>query len=176
LLTEEEIDRLPSDCICLLGKFKGETGERYHSIVLANTTTTTSGIETRWWVEPLLMVCEEEGRTLGFAFYESDGSPPNSTEYNALFCRYLCCIQQDYPEVFSRKEDVTRYDISRTPRRSSAVTRAERAGLAEDVVNSVNRWRSIENAKNTRPWHNMRTHYTDARGLVPMTWRYSYAL
>lgn len=173
LLTEEEIDRLPSVCICLLGKFKGETGERYHSIVLANTTT--SGIETRWWVERLLMVCEEEGRTSGFAFYEPDGSPPNSTEYNALFRQYLCRMQRDHPEVFSRKEDVTRYGISRTPRRS-AVTRAERAGLAEDVVNSVNRWRTIENAKNTRPRHNMRTHYMDARGLAPMTWRYSYAL
>jgi hypothetical protein len=34
LLTEAEVMKLPSVCICLVGKFKGETGERYHSIVL----------------------------------------------------------------------------------------------------------------------------------------------
>ena len=38
LFTEEEAANLPEVCICLVGKFKGETGERHHSIFLSNTT------------------------------------------------------------------------------------------------------------------------------------------
>lgn len=173
VLSEEEMEKLPSVCICLMGKFKGETGERYHSMVLANRSM--SGLETRWWVEQLMKVCEDEGRMSGFAFDEADGSPANSTEYNALFRQYLCRIQGDHPDVFSPKEEVTLYGISRTLRRS-AVTRAGRAGLTEDVLNSVNRWNTVEHARGSRPRHNMRAHYTDARALAPMTWRYSYAL
>lgn len=173
ILTEEEVARLPAVCICLIGKFKGETGERYHSVVVANQST--SGLETRWWVEKLLAVCESEGRRSGLAFAGPDGAPLESAEFNALFRQYLCRLQLEHEEVFSAKEDVTRYGISRTLRKS-AVSRAGRAGLPEDVLNTMNRWRTVENAKGSRPKHNMKTHYTDARALAPMTWRCSYVL
>ena len=173
ILIEEELGQLPSVCICLIGKFKGETGERYHSVVLANRSL--SGLETRWWIERLLEVCDAEGRSSGFVFSGGDGSPPDSAEFNALFRQYLCRMQQDYSELFSEKEDVTRYGISRTLRKS-AVSRAGRAGLSEDILNVMNRWRTVENAKGSRPKHNMKNHYTDARALAPMTWRYSYVL
>jgi hypothetical protein len=148
LLSDEEVDQLPSVCICLLGKFKGETGERYHSIVLANKTW--SEIPVRWWVKRLMAVCREEGRSSGLAFASATGSPPCSTDYNAFFRQYLCRLQQEQPEIFSEEEDVTRYGISRTPRRS-AVTRAGQAGLSTLVVESMNRWRTVESAKAARP-------------------------
>lgn len=173
ILTETEIAALPSVCVCLIGKFKGETGERYHSVVLANTSL--SGLTTRWWVEKLLQVCEEEGRTSGFAFAEANGDPPDVAEYNAMLRHYLRRMQVEHEDLFSPKEEVTRYGISRTFRKS-AVTRADRAGLPESDLNAVNRWRTIERAKGTRPKHNMKTHYTDARALAPLTWRYSYVL
>ena len=173
ILTEEEAEHLPSVCICLIGKFKGETGERYHSIVLANESL--SGLETRWWIEKLLEVCTEEGRQAGFAFANKDGLPPDTAEYNALFRQYLYRMQQEWEDIFSAKEDVTRYGISRTLRKS-AVSRAGRAGLPEDVLNVMNRWRTVENARGARPKHNMKNHYTDARALAPLTWRYSYVL
>ena len=171
VLSEEEIENLPYVTICLLGKFKGETGERYHSIVLASQTM--SGLEVRWWVEQLLKLCAMEGRTSGYAFDELDGAPPDTTEYNALLRQYLRRIQLDCPKQFPPEEDVTRYGINRTLRKT-AVSRAGRAGLSGDLFNPMNRWRTVESAKGSRPKHNMRTHYTDARALAPMTWRYSY--
>ena len=171
VLSEEDIENLPYVTICLLGKFKGETGERYHSIVLASETM--SGLEVRWWIEQLLEVCELEDMTSGYAFAELDGSPPDTTEYNALFRQYLRRIQVDSPKQFAPEEDVTRYGINRTLRKT-AVSRAGRAGLSGDLFNPMNRWRTVESAKGSRPKHNMRTHYTDARALAPMTWRYSY--
>ena len=65
LLTEQEVNNLPSVCVCLIGKFKGETGKRYHSIILANEST--SWLQTHWWVERLIEQCAEEGRVSGFA-------------------------------------------------------------------------------------------------------------
>jgi hypothetical protein len=59
----------------LLGKFKGETGERYHSIVVANESMTD--LKTRWWVEKLMELCKQEGRSSGYAFKGADGKVNN---------------------------------------------------------------------------------------------------
>lgn len=173
LLTEEECAHLPEVCICLVGKFKGETGERYHSLVLASESS--SGLKTRWWVEKLISVCQSEGRTSGFAFGSSDGSHPSGAEYNALVRQYLGRIQESRPDLFSPEEDLSRYGISRTYRKS-AESRARRAGMKEEEVKVMNRWQSTEQAKGKRPRRAMIDHYSDARALVSITWKYSYAL
>lgn len=135
--------------------------------MLANKSS--SGLERRWWIEELLKLCVAEGRSSGFAFAESYGVPPDSTEYNALFRQNLRPLQKHHhAELFSVKEDVTKYGISRSLCKS-AVTRAGKAGLSDSEISSVNRWRSLEQAKGTWPKHNMQTHYTDARVLAPIT-------
>jgi hypothetical protein len=111
-----------------------------------------------------MAVCREEGRSSGLAFASANGSPPCSTDYNAFFRQYLCRLQREQPEIFSEEEDVTRYGISRTPRRS-AVTRAGQVGLSTLVVESVNRWRTVESAKAARPKLSMKMHYTAMPGV-----------
>ncbi len=71
ILTEEDCLQLPHVTICLLGKFKGETGVDHHLITVANKTS--SGLKARWWMEKLLEVCEGEGRFNGPAFASPDG-------------------------------------------------------------------------------------------------------
>jgi len=73
LLTEaEEMCRdLPHVTICLLGKFKGESGTDHHMISIANDTI--SGLHPRWWVEKLVEVCTLEGREHGPVFAPPDG-------------------------------------------------------------------------------------------------------
>jgi hypothetical protein len=61
ILTEEMCSNQPHVTICLLGKFKGETGTDHHMIAVANSTV--SGLEPQWWLEKLVDVCEAEGRT-----------------------------------------------------------------------------------------------------------------
>ncbi len=46
LLTEEVCRNLPHVTLCLLGKFKGETGIDHHLIALANETV--SGLQSHW--------------------------------------------------------------------------------------------------------------------------------
>ena len=173
ILSEQECSQLPEVCICLIGKFKGETGERYHSIVVANVSQ--SGLDTRWWLEKLLEVCAEEGRQTGYAFADALGEPLDTAELNALVRHYLQEMHSDDPERFNLNEDVARYGISRTYRKSSE-SRARRAGIKEEEVKVMNRWKSIEAAHGRRPRHAMMDHYADARALSSITWKYSYAL
>lgn len=79
MLTEAECAHLPEVCLCLIGKFKGETGERHFSIVLANESS--SGLKIRWWIEKLVEVCEIEGKTSGYAFGDESCSAELSPEY-----------------------------------------------------------------------------------------------
>jgi hypothetical protein len=173
LLTEAECAEMPEVCLCLVGKFKGKNGERHHSLVLANESM--SGLETRWWIEKLIEVCEQEGRHRGFAFQNADGTPPSGADYNILVRQYLREIQDTNPKLFSPDEDLMRYGISQTYRKS-AENRARQAGMKEEDVTVMNRWRTTEQAQGRRPRHAMIDHYSDARALVSITWRYSYSL
>jgi hypothetical protein len=56
----------PHVIITLLGKFKGKLGFKYHLMSLASTTSL--GIELRWWLEKLVHIQEEEGYISGPAF------------------------------------------------------------------------------------------------------------
>jgi hypothetical protein len=174
LFTEAEAANLPQICICLLGKFKGETGERYHSIILANESV--SGLQTRVWVERLLEVCNAEGKTNGGAFNNADNSPPSPTEYNMAVRHYFQGIMEEPDSVMpDNDEEILRYGISRTYRKTSE-TRARRAGILKDDIDTVNRWRKVERAKGKMLQFSMADHYSDASQLGTLTWRYSYAL
>jgi hypothetical protein len=173
LLIEDECARLPEVCLCLVGKFKGENGERHHSLVLANESM--PGLETRWWIEKLLEVCQQEGRTRGFAFQQADGFPPSAADFNMLVRQYLREIQDSKPKLLSPDEDLSRYGIRRTYRKS-AENRARRAVMKDEEVIVMNRWKTTEQAQGRRPRHAMIDHYSDARALVLITWKYSYSL
>ncbi len=60
MLTEEMCGTYPTWAVCLLEKFKGETGVDHHLITIANKTM--SGLKPCWWLEKLVDVCESEGR------------------------------------------------------------------------------------------------------------------
>ena len=86
ILTEEDCLSLPHVTICLLGKFKGETGVDHHLITVANKTS--SGLQAYWWVEKLLEVCEYKGRFDGPAFASPNGQLASSPDYDAVFRKY----------------------------------------------------------------------------------------
>jgi hypothetical protein len=77
--------------VCLLGKFKGETGVDHHLITVA--IKTMSGLKPCWWLEKLVDVCELEGRYFGPALASVDGRLASSLDCNALFCKYLAQVQ-----------------------------------------------------------------------------------
>ena len=72
LLTKEACRNLPHVTVCLLGKFKGKTGIDHHLITLANETVL--GLQPCWWIEKVVLVCEQEGRVNKPAFATPDES------------------------------------------------------------------------------------------------------
>ena len=173
LLSEEQCRKLPYITLCLLGKFKGETGTDHHMIIMANETV--SGLKPRWWVEKLISVCESEGRTRGPAFAGADGKLALSVDYNSVFRKYLIRVQEETNLIPEDQDVETRYLTSRTPRKT-AVTRLERAGFGDKFVDRVNRWRGKEQSKGRYVRRRMNAHYADAMLLAPTTWLGLYFL
>jgi len=138
ILSEEECKNLPHVTIYLLGKFKGEMGVDHHLIMVANETST--GLHPRWWVEKLVEVGQSEGRIHGPAFALPEGILASSTNYDALFRKYLHVVQEE-TELIPRDQDVDAlYSTFRMPRKT-ATTRIERAGFGNQFVDQLNRWR-----------------------------------
>ena len=174
LRSEDTCEALPHVVVCLLGKFKGRTGFDYHMINIASSTT--SGLEPRWWIEKLLEVCAAEGRTQGPAFATPQGRLAASMDYDVTFKTYLKKVQVSDPELILPEEDVNQFfSIFRTPRKT-AVTRAKRAGIGEPLLSEMNRWSREEGSKNKRVRNTMCAHYSEAVLMMPTTWMYSYAL
>ncbi len=169
----QDLSDAPYVFFTLLGKFKGENGIRQHMICVSNVTT--SGIETRWWIERLMEVREREGRVDGPAFGYRDGSVMSLRELDGLLHYFLEKIQQEDESLIAAVDDVCEnYGFFRSFRKT-AEGRARAANLESDVQNAMNRWRKIESARGRMPRFSMVDHYSDARDLMSVTWRYSYA-
>ena len=69
-------------------------------------STTTSGIELRWWIETLIRIREEEGCITGPAFGHKDGSVALMREYNGILQHFLERIQKEHPNLISETDDI----------------------------------------------------------------------
>ena len=83
ILKEKAVTSLPHVAIYLLGNFKGEGGVNYHTINVANMSM--PGLQTRWWVEKLVDVANQMGRSRGPTFANTDRSLAFRSEYDAVF-------------------------------------------------------------------------------------------
>ena len=165
-----DLAKAPYVIITLLGEFKGELGFKYHPMSLASTTS--SGIELRWWIEKLIQVQEEESCLSGPAFGHKDGSVALMREYDKN--HFLEMIQKENPDLISEGDAIqANYGFSRTFCRT-AEGRARAANLDSGVQNAMNRWKKIEQAKGRCPRFNMVDHYFHAKDLMHVTWRYSF--
>jgi hypothetical protein len=173
LLTKEACRNLPHVMVCLLGKFKGETGIDHQLITLANETV--SGLQPRWWIKKLVCVCKQEGRVNGPAFAMPDGELALSVDYDSMFQRYLLRVQEETSFIPEDQEVEMQYSTNRSLRKT-AVTRLECAGFGNEFINRMNRWRAQEQSKGRFVQRRMNAHYAEAMLLAPMTWLGSFFL
>jgi len=160
--------------IPLLGRFKGETGERYHLTPLA--AVTSSGIPVKKWVERLVKIKEKRFCTHGPLFGDDRGSILNSRVIEMGLMDRLQSIKETQPGIIPSDVDVYEdFGISRSFRRGATST-ARTRGVDDKYVNLINRWRSFENAKGRRPTLAMQDHYSDIQILLPELLKFSLAL
>jgi hypothetical protein len=173
VLSEAVCSRLPHVTVALLGHFKGETKADHHLIAIASETQL--GLQPRWWIEKLVMVCTSEGRMHGPAFADEYGQLASSPNYNSTFQGYLLRVQLETTLIDKDADVFQVYNTYRTLRKT-ATTRIERAGFGNDFVYKMNRWRSQEEAQGRQVRRRMNAHYADAALLMPTTWVGLYVL
>lgn len=173
ILTEEMCSNLLHVTICLLGKFKGETGTVHHMIAVANSTVL--GLEPRWWLEKLIGVCEAEGRTHGPALATSSSELALSVDYDSVFCQYLKLVQDSTDLIPEDQEVETHFSTNRTQQKTS-VTRLKRAGFGDELINRMNRSRAQDQSKGRFVHQRMNAHYAEALLVAPPTWLGSHFL
>ncbi len=159
--------------ICLLGKFKGETGTNHHMIAVANSTVL--GLEPWWWLEKLVDVRKAEGRTHGPAIATSNSELGLPVDYDSVFRKYLKLVQDGTNLIPEDQEVDTRFSTNRTPQKTS-VMRLKQAGFGDKFINRMNRWRSQDQSKGRFIQQRMNAHYAKALLMAPTTWLGSHFL
>lgn len=141
--------QIPHVVIPLMGRFKGETGERNVIRLLARSTS--SGIQIGKWVDRLVKILKAEGRDSlgapGPAFCDERGFVLSSGKVNELFHEELIKVQEAHSGLIHREVDVTEiYNIHRSLRRG-ATSRASELNYTETMINLNNRWRKTQSNK-----------------------------
>ena len=163
----------PHVVVPLLGRFKGETGERSHLLLMANTTA--SGIPIRVWVERMVGLLSSKGLSdVGPAICDSKGALLPSYLVDAEFKKQIGVVQSQRPDLIEGSVDVERsFAIFRSLRRGSQ-TRATEAGVDDRTIDLINRWRKNESRRmGSMP---MRDHYLDMQLVLEKLLKYSKAL
>ena len=129
--------------IPFLGRYKGETGERFHLTPMA--ALTNSGIDLKFWVGLLLQMHVAKGRKQGPAFCDSKGFRLKSNIMQQSVLDLLLKIQiQDHSIIPLSVDVLEEYGISRSFRRG-ATTHARNCGVPVSDIKAANRWRDQEN-------------------------------
>jgi hypothetical protein len=164
----------------LLGRFKGEDGERYHLLLMASETA--SNLQPRKFIEILVKRREEQGFLQGPAFVDQDGKEIGSGKYEAIILGALHdhkLWEDEQPEgtekFFEGVEIDEVYGVSRSFKRG-AITRAQEAGVKQPEVEFMGRWRKIEQAAGRKPGRSMREHYTELVQMLDARLSFSKAL
>ena len=160
----------------LMGRFKGETGERNVMLALANTSK--GGLKIRIWLERLMEVLRREGkdRSLGPAICEEDGEGMERRKLNRILHEFINVARSIRPELL--KEEVVveeRFSIHRSFRRGST-TRAKEQGIEKSVLDMNNRWRKFERRSGGLPNLPMADLYVDISQAIVSRTKYSRAL
>lgn len=163
----------PHVIVPLIGRIKGETGERYHMCVLARETR--SGIQAGVWADRLAEVNRRRGRERGPLFRNKRGLRAKIGDFESNFLDRMLRLKMTRPSLFEPGVDIIEsYSLFRSLRRGST-TEAVKNRVGQDIIDLNNRWRKFDRARGMKPALAMRDHYTEIRLILAALWQYSRA-
>jgi hypothetical protein len=166
--------KAPHTLVALLGRFKTESGEKYHLMPLA--LETCSGLRPGDWVERMLNWYSLRRVASGPVFRNRWGDRAKAMDFHSAIFAKLLEIQMDLPDLISPNINVLEeYGMARSFRRGSDTQAINRNVSKEDIELNC-RWRSIENAKGRTPRLRMMHHYAEVKQALVALLRYSQAL
>jgi hypothetical protein len=166
----------PHVLVPLMGRFKGETGER--NVLLGLASMTNGGLKVRTWVERLIMILirEERGKLAGPAICGADGYVMERWILNGELHSALAKVQSSRPDLISASIQVDeKFSIHRSFRRG-ATTRAKEVNVGEVTINMNNRWRKVQNKSGSLPNLPMSELYVEMNQALATKLRFSRAL
>ena len=169
---ETRDDPEPFIMATLYGRFKGETGYRWHCLPICDSSR--SGIPRRLWVGRLMhRRVEVQGRTNGWLFRGPKGRRARIKDFDSDFQDWINRLHATSPEIFSKGTLLAQFSLRRSLRRGAVLETFNR--VDRDIVTLMNRWRTKEGARGADPGLGMWQTYTQVRSLVPELKLYSQA-
>lgn len=160
--------------LALRGRFKGETGEQWHYMPLADRTA--SGLDILYWASALRDYYGCQGVVTGPAFRDALGRRVKASHFSKLLIGHLESIQVDRPDLIPPSVKVSEeYGTSRSLRRGST-SQAMNQDVPEADVERNNRWRGTERSKGRKVARRMLNHYADVRLIIKRLLKYSAML
>jgi hypothetical protein len=164
----------PHVMVPLLGRFKGETGERWH--LLPIVWRTRSGIEAGTWATRMKGSLEERRRLHGFVYSDKKGKQTKASTLEPRFYEQLHWVRIRYPDLFPPNVNIEDdFGIPRSCRRGSS-TEAANQGVPSHIIEMICRWRKIERAQGRAPNLSMREHYMEVSQALETYLQYSRPL
>jgi hypothetical protein len=164
----------PHVMVPLLGRFKGETGERWH--LLPIVWRTRSGIEAGLWASRLKESLEERRRLNGFVFSDKKNKQAKASALEPIFFEQLNWVRVRYPDLFPPNVNIEDdYGIPLSGRRGSS-TEAANQGVPSEIIEMICRWRKVERAQGRAPNLGMREYYMEVLQALETFLKYSRPL
>ena len=126
----------PHVIVPLIGRLKGETGERYHMMVMAEITV--SGVMAGRWADRLGRALLRQRKRNGFVFVDSKGNQAKIGQYDDEFTGRLTRIKMLKPHLFEPGLNIVdAYSLRRSLRRGSTPEAIDR-GFPKDLIEMNN--------------------------------------
>lgn len=161
--------------MALRGRFKGETGDRWHFPPIADITKTRFPVQ-KWFAQLLRRLVYDEGRQTGWIFQWEDGKREKFVDWDDAYKHYMARVQEETLNIIPETVDVVK-DMSlwRSGRRGST-TDVSNAELDPVAIDANNRWRRRERHQGGEQAMGMREMYTQVENALPMFLCYSQTL
>jgi hypothetical protein len=164
----------PHLIVPLLGRIKGETGERYHMMILARETQ--SGIRAGLWADRVAAANKERKRDRGPVFRNKKGERAKIGDFEGEFLERMIRLKISRPGLFEPGVDISEsYSLFRSLRRGST-SQAVKRRVDPDIIELNNRWRKFDRARGMKPSLGMKHHYTEIKLILAALWQYSWAM
>ena len=161
----------PHVVLTLHGRFKGESGERWHCIPIAVRTRT--GLPVLKWLQCLMRRrTESKGQEEGWMFADSQGRRRKFGFYDPFFLEMLSRARGSRPGCMDPIVELEDFSLWRSGRRG-ATTEAGNQKVSGHVIDLMGRWQQKEAAKGSQPGLPMRQVYTQVKSSFPAMLLYS---
>lgn len=155
----------PFIMLTLHGRFKGETGLRWHCIPIpVNTKSQLPNL--KWISRAMDRRVNEQGRTTGWFFANKEGKRRKMAYYDTMLQEHLAAVQERFDNLIPESVDIEGFSLRRSGR-SGAHTEATNNKVPENVIKTMGRWRVKELAKGTQPGLPMTQVYLRVSNAVP---------